>query len=403
MSAAAARRRKQLAAKAAASGQDPITAKMDSLLATDDLSESTAYEALQLAQSQVRKCVISGDYTKATITYAYDVLVKLLEKGKASVASQLMTLLVQVLNETHTSCDKAWIERIRKLSDLNVTAVKALKSTNEAESKRLMKLHAKFLKSTVAWSNALGNIRFGALEFNKLLGDQLWEMSETQAETTSAEEEGDAEPGSDDYTQVGLQSDSITYYTLAEDVDSIISKLSTLPDPTDEETAQNHACPPSSRESLLTRSMLLFLSIENIRDAHKLLTTYLDKIETRDLEELKKSYMSKTDGKATSHPVFLSMLLEICRKNAKTGPLFNWALKSFNAELSKMYKPEVLKMYTNNIGKIYFNIMPPPSMMATIENMMSMMGGAGGMGGMPPGGINPAMMQAMMSGMGGGM
>lgn len=388
MSAAAARRRKQLAAKAAAAGQDPITAKMDSLLASEDLSESTAYEALQLAQSQVRKCVISGNYTKATETYGYDVLIKLLEKGKAGVASQLMTLLVQVLTETHTLCDGSWIKKIKNLSELNLKAINGI-SNNQVEHERLMKLHAKFLKSALGWSSSLGSIRFGAFEIHKLLADQLWTMSETQAEHES-EEVTEEEAGSEDYSKVGLQSDAITHYALAEDIDTIIANLSKLSGPTDEETAQNHACPPCAREALLTRSILLLLSNENIRDAYKTISLYISKIETRDIEELKKSYMSKTDGKSPSHPIFLSMLVEICRKNAKTGPLFTWAKKSFNSELSKMYKADVLKMYTNNIGKVYFNILPPPSMMATIENMMGMMSGAGGM--------NPAMMQQMMGG-----
>jgi hypothetical protein len=403
MSAAAARRRKQLAAKAAAAGQDPITSKMDSLLATEDLDESTAYEALQLAQSQVRKCVIAGDYKKATEAYGNDVLVKLLGKGKASVASQLLTLLVQVLNETHTACDEDWVEKIQNLSELNLKAIKGIESANGVEFQRLMRLHAKFLKSALAWSNALGNIRFGSLELHKLLADQLWEMSESQAENEDAStgEQSEEDPGADDYSKTGLQSEAITHYALAEDVDTIIVKLSVLPAPTDEETAQRHTCLPCAREGLLTRSILLLLSMENIRDAYKLLTSYLSTIEKRDIEDMKKSYMSKTDGKAPPHPVFLAMLVEICGKNIKTGPLFNWAMKSFNAELGKMYKPDVLKVYTNNIGKVYFNIQPPPSMMATLENMMGMMGGAGGMGG--GGGINPAMMQAMMGGMGGGM
>jgi len=310
-----------------------------------------------------------------------------------------MSLLVQVLNETHTACNGAWVKRIQNLSELNLKAVKGIQSVNETEYRRLMKLHAKFLKSALGWSNSLGLIRFGSLEIHKLLADQLWEMSVSQAEnTTSSEEQEEAEEeaGAEDYSSVGLQSEAVTHYSLAEDVEAILAKLATLPGPTDEETAQNHPCPPCARESLLTRSILLLLSVENIRDAYKLLTSYLETIESRDIEELKKSYMSKTDGKSPSHPVFLSMLLQICRKNAKTGPLFSWAIKGFNAELSKMYKPDVLKMYTNNIGKVYFNILPPPSMMSTIENMMNMMNGAGGLGG--PGGINPAMMQAMMQG-----
>jgi len=408
MSAAAARRRKQLAAKAQlASGEDPITTKLNSLLSKsseEELPESTAYEALQLAQSQVRKSVINGNYAKATGTYGYDIVVKLLSENKASVASQLMTLLVQVLNETHATCDEGWITKIQNLSDLNLKAIDTLKEKNQVEYQRLMKLHAKFLKSVLAWSDALGSFRFGHLEVHKLLAEQLWTLSETQAdkEVTDDQESGEnAETADEDFTKVGLQTEAITHYALAEDTSSILLKLKTLPDPTKDETAQHHTCPPCAREALLTRAILIMLSIENIRDATSLLADYVSNVESRDLEALKKSYMSKTDGKAPSHPIFLSMMVEICRKNASSGPLYTWAIKSFNVELDKMYKSDILKMYTNNIGKVYFNILPPPSMMSTIENMMSMMGGGGMGGGMPAGGINPAMMQAMMGGMGG--
>jgi len=139
------------------------------------------------------------------------------------------------------------------------------------------------------------------------------------------------------------------------------------------------------------------IAVENLRDASTLLDAYLATVEVRDVEKLKKSYMSKTDGRAPSHAIFLSMLLSTCQKDAKTGPLYKWMLKSFQGELGRMHKPDVLKAYTAKIGRVYFNIMPPPSMMSTLENMMSGMGGMGG----GAGGMNPAMMQAMMQGGGG--
>jgi hypothetical protein len=100
------------------------------------------------------------------------------------------------------------------------------------------------------------------------------------------------------------------------------------------------------------------------------------------------------------------MLLRICEKEMKTGPLYSWLLKSFNSELSGMFKPDVVKAYCTKIGRVYFNIQPPPSMMSTLESMMGGMGGLGGMGGMggnPMAGIDPAMMQQMMAQMQGGM
>jgi hypothetical protein len=396
MSAAAARRRKQLAAKAALASQggtDPITEKMNQLLAPDSIDEETAYEALQLAQSQLRKSVKAGEFVKATVTYGYDVCVSLLDKhSKAAVASQLLVQLAQTLTETHTACDGAWIERIQKLDKAYVTSVGAVESS--VEQKRLYRLHKKFLKSILAWSEVLGDVTLGALEIHELIANHAWFLSEHCSNASKDDEDGE------DFTKVALTSESVTHYALAEKPLVILDKLSGLPDPTDRELKEKHVCPPAAREALLTRAILVFVTMENIRDAHILLKEYISKVEKRNLEALKKSYMSKTDKKAPNHVVFLSMLLSIVRKDKKTGPLYTWLLKGFsNSELAKMYKPEILKGYTTKIGRIYFDIQPPPSMMATLENMMSMMGGGGLGGGMPP--MDPAMMAQMMGGMGG--
>lgn len=411
MSAAAARRRKQLAAKAALATTDPISEKLSILLSSPTaLDEPTAYEALQLAQSQVRKCVKSGEYEKATVTYGYDVCKSLLEKhGKASVASQLLALLGQVLTETHTVCTSEWIERIRILDRVYLEAVSVV--TSEAEKQRLYRLHRKFLKTVLGWSDVLGDTVLGSCEIHELLGRHSWFLSTSAVgvgEGGVGEGVGAGEGGAgaaagaeeDDYSPIALQSESVTHFALAEKPMEILDRLRPLPDPTAQETKLNHVCPPAKRESLLTRSIFVMVTMENLRDANTLLKAYIETVEKRDLEELKKSYMSKTDKKSPNHVVFLSMLLKIVEKDKKTGPLYTWLLKGFsNAELAKMYKPDILKGYTTKIGRVYFDIQPPPSMMATLENMMSMMGGGGMGGGM--GGINPAMMQAMMQGGGG--
>lgn len=420
MSAAAARRRKQLALKAAKAaaegeGRDPITDQINNLLQSTSVDEATAYEALQLAQSQVRKSVNSGKYEDATTKYAYDIAYTLLEKhSKASVASQLLTLLIQVLNETHTLCTKDWVAKIEKLHDAYIAAVKQLGSgtseietTYTAEQKRLLRLHAKFLKGALIWSDVLGTTRYGAIEIHNILGDHLWALSDLidEGEENGEEEEEDGTGGlmgntsAQDFSLIGLKCSSIMHLSLAEEPAKIVTYLSQLPAPTAEEMASNRSCPPALRDSLLTRSILAMVSAENLRDATTLLTLYMEKCETRDMAGLKKSYLSKTDGKAPSHVLFNSMLISVCRKDKKTGPLYTWLIKSFGNELVKMYKPELLKAYTTKIGKVYFGIMPPPGMLATLESMMGMMGGAGGAGGM-----NPAMMQAMMGGAGmGGM
>ena len=176
----------------------------------------------------------------------------------------------------------------------------------------------------------------------------------------------------------------------------ILEWLKTLKKPTEEETALGHTCPPAVRDGLLTRANLVFLSLENLRDAYALVKGYTE-IEERDIQMLQNSYTKKDDGLAPSHLMFNTMLLRICQNDTRTGPLFQWLIRSFKRELDKL--PGNLSILTTKIGKIYFNIQPPPSMMNMMENMMGMMGGGGGGGG----GMNPAMMQAALAQMQGQM
>lgn len=420
MSAAAARRRKQLAKKAAARAEsggaeeeDPVTLRLNALLAdTANSDESTAYEALQLAQSQVRRGVKTGKYKDAT-DLAYTVGLALLEKhGRVSVASQLLAELVRVLNETHTDCTTEWIQRMCDLDSAYRDALERDGDMATDERDRLGRLHLKFLRSTLKWSEVLGTVRFGDCALHELLGRHCWRMSkrapsideEGGASTDEEAEEADLEDyeEDEDISAPSLRCEAVTHLALSEKPDVLAEHLKTLPPPTPEEIKSGHACPPGERDALLTRSVLVLAAVENLRDANTLLRSYMSNIEDRDSETLRKSYMDKTDGVAPSHVIFCSMLLRTCEKSAKTGPLYSWLLRSFNSELSKMYKPDIVKAYTTKIGKVYFNIQPPPSMMSTLENMMSMMGGhPGGGGGGPP--MNPLMMQQMMQQMQGGM
>lgn len=437
MSASAARRRKQLAAKKAALAEnatDPITSQLNSLLSCPEgetVDESTAYEALQLAQSQLRKSVKSALYEKATVTYGYDISMVLLARhGKASVASQLLTMMIQALVETHTVCDEVWIDRMEKLHQAYVTAIDNVSSNQGggSEKKRLMRLHSKFLKKVLSWSDSLGTMRFGALQIHEMLGHHSWSLAlleqeqeqppeaDSSAQAQAQHQQANANASSknnnnnnnahddddeeaSDWSILGLHSDAAQHFALAEQPHALLKYLQTLPEPTATETALNQPSPPCLRDALLTRAILAMVAVENIRDAHVLLQGYLDTCEKRDMDKLKKSYMSKTDGRAPSHVIFLSMLLSTCLKDTKTGPLYKWMLKGFQLELGRMHKPDILKAYTAKIGRVYFDIMPPPSMMSTLENVMAMAGGMGGGG--PGAGINPAMMQAMMQGGGG--
>lgn len=406
MSAAVARRRKQLAKKAACqSSDDPITHRLNVLLSSEErIDESTAYEALQLAQSQVRRHVKTEEYGKATVTFAYNVSLTLLKKHcRVSVASQLLALLLHVLKETHTACDSIWIQRVTEIDSIYLSALDRIDKTemDVTERARLMRLHLKFLRSALSWSDALGTIRYGALEIQKLVGDHSWRLSESVSAVESGTGCVDAD-GDDgqDLSRMGLKCEAVTHLALAEEPLTIFEHLENLPKPNQAELCTGHTCAPALRDELLTRSILTFISVDNIRDAHVLLRGYIDNIEERTVENMKKSYMSKTDGMAPSHVIFNSMLLSICLKDKKTGPLYTWLLKSFSAsEITYMYKADVLKAYTTKIGRLFFKIAPPPNMLKTLENMMFMMSGGGG-GATSMTGMNPAIMQAMMQGQG---
>lgn len=122
MSAAAARRRKQLAARAQAeaASTDVVAQQLQKLLAEETLDEATAYEALQLAQSQVRKKIVAGEFGPACELCASAALA-LLQKQRVSVASQLLTLLVQTLKETQTMETPEWLSKLENLHTAHET------------------------------------------------------------------------------------------------------------------------------------------------------------------------------------------------------------------------------------------------------------------------------------------
>jgi hypothetical protein len=390
MSAAATRRRKQLAAN---KERDAIGSQLSQLLKTEDpstgMSEETAYEAQQLAQSQIRKKINAGMLQEAC-DLAYSSCLTLLQKGRVSVASQLLTLLVEVLRETQTPDTSEWLDRLTSLQDAHTLAMEQTEVLMTGpEASRLNRLQRDWLRATVQWSSDIGTVKYGANRLHELLGHQCWKLALMPiTETMDADDVLD------------FKCDAVIHMSLAEKPDTIIEWLATLPAPTEEQTKAGHTCAPALRDGLLTRSLLCFCAVENLRDANTLLQAFLAKVETtRDVKDLTLSYTNKEDGKAPSHCIFGCMLVRVCEKDTRTGPLYSWLLRSFKKELDLLHKEAVVLSYTTKIGKIYFNLQPPPSMLNMMENMMGMMGGGGGGG---AGGMNPAMMQQAMAQMGGG-
>lgn len=356
MSAAAARRRKQLLARKKADNQDVLTAQLQKVLfepgEDEPLDEATAYEALQLAQSQVNKKLKSEQYSEAAVLASRSSLV-LLKKDRVSVASQMMSLLVEVLRETHTEETDEWLDRLVELHVAFAAAMGDKKAGQETN--RLQRLQRDWLGGCVQWSSELGKYKFGSNRLQEIMGQQCWKLA-------LLEQEFDEE-GHDEEEVMDLQCSAVQHMALAEKPDQIIDWLKTLPTPTKQQTTAGHDCAPGIRDALLTRSLLLMCALENLRDGNVLLRSYLKDVEERDADKLAASYTDKSDGKAPSHAIFGCMLLRVCEKDARTGPLYSWLMRSFKKELEKLYKPQTVAGYTSKIGKIYFNIQPPPNML----------------------------------------
>mmetsp|Transcript_16919 Transcript_16919/g.37963 ORF Transcript_16919/g.37963 Transcript_16919/m.37963 type:complete len:1078 (-) Transcript_16919:198-3431(-) len=377
MSAAAARRRKQAQKRSSKTGGalagDPVRGRLDALLADLSLSEeSVAYDALQLAQSAVRRNVKIGNFAGA-VDVAYETSLALLTKsGRVAVSSQLLAELVKVLGETHTACDAEWVARFTRLDEAYRAALDGDGNMSPEERGRLQRLHLQFLKKGLKWSNDLGSVRYGNRGMHSLLGDHCWNMS-CDASVVDKEKPlgGDDDESTAEEVEIELRGDAVGHYAMAERIDAILGKLRGLPSPTDEETAAGHVCPPALRDELLTRAVLVLLAVENLSGARSLAGSFLSDVSERPPAELKKSYLDKTDGRSPSHVMFCSMLVRICEKDVKTAPLFKWLLKNFGAELMTVHDREVIKAYTTKIGRVYFNIQPPPSMVDMMENVMS--------------------------------
>ncbi len=90
------------------------------------------------------------------------------------MSSQLMTVLVGVLAETHTPCT---LERVGRFCELDCThrsALDADMTMGPDERGRLQRLRLQFLKKALKWSSNLGRTRHDDAGMHALLGDHCW-------------------------------------------------------------------------------------------------------------------------------------------------------------------------------------------------------------------------------------
>lgn len=407
ISAVAARRKKQLAARRATKASIPTTGsdgdacrvegrnegdfmiqhQLDDLLNKNNntLCEEHAYEALQLAQSCIRKHIQNGKYQDAC-DMAYHISFTILQKGYISIASQLLKLLADILYETNTIENEDWILRIVELHKLHQNVIIQQQATsNNDEMIRLQRLQINWLQSIIRWSSTFGIYRYGHNTLHELLANQCWNIAmeynnKLNAAVSSSHDDnqnnGKNEVEMKDKELIfNLQWNAILHMTLGEKPKIIFEWLQLLPKPTDNEIQMGHECLASVRDMLFIQSILLFIVVENLRDANTLIHNYIKYIEERNIQDLIISYTNKEDGIAPSYSIFGCIILRICEKDVKSKPLYEWLLKTFQPnEINKFTHNNkymsTIKNYCIKIGHIYFHIQPPPSMLQKIESMM---------------------------------
>ena len=135
---------------------------------------------------------------------AYGASLTLLTRhGRVSVSSQLMTELVRALSETHTVCTRAWSARISELDVAYRKALSADGGMDPDERDRLGRLHLKFLRTAVKWSESLGAIRYGDRDLHETLGRHCWRMSKAGGADGSGVEGGQGDGGGVDAMATG--------------------------------------------------------------------------------------------------------------------------------------------------------------------------------------------------------
>ena len=352
MSAAVARRRKQLLQKqkqqqqqnTSSNGNDAVSTNLKRLL-SEELSESTAYEALQLAQSLLRKAVQTGK-EDAVLEVTKSLCSKLLVGVNAinnsvyyiGMASQMLVEATSAMLEVRLMANPDNVQNFAELDAMFTAALSNLSERDAIQEKQ----RVKYLQKAVKWSDLMGTVRYGDLKMNALLAEALWIVG------------GE------------MRGDSVNHAALAEEPSIIVDRLMSCDDLKEKEM---------ERDILLTRAVLVFGAVENLRDANAILQQYMDADKSRDFDKLAAQFLSK-EVKVKCHVIFCTSIVGILEREKKAGALYTWLLGKFQGYLQR--NPELLP-YTTKIGKIYFNIQPPPSMLSQMENMMAMMGGMGAM------------------------
>jgi hypothetical protein len=111
---------------------------------------------------------------------------------------------------------------------------------------------------------------------------------------------------------------------------------------------------------IMTLAVLIFLAVENLRDANILVDLFKA---TNDDTALVTNILTNAKPNLIT---FNIMLLQLCERDAGVANLYKWCMQNVggNDLRHPAYAP-----YMTKVGQIYFNIQPPPDMLTSIMNM----------------------------------
>mmetsp|Transcript_13634 Transcript_13634/g.27175 ORF Transcript_13634/g.27175 Transcript_13634/m.27175 type:complete len:379 (+) Transcript_13634:96-1232(+) len=338
-------------AVAAADSASGLAARMDSLLKTGSGPES--YEALQLASSVVRRYAKAGDVAAAMAT-GTTATMRLLSHGKIPTATQLSRELIDMMMDYHaTATDETIRDVITPIHEGYVAAIAASVASSSTENDGDESAedpdrehHISFLRDAVRWTDKLGTFRHGDPRVHAHLSSASFDAGRWQ--------------------------DGVTHGVYAEDPKFIAARLQSDPE-LNPPGGGNAGDQP--RDVALTAAILMFLALENARDASACLRAFLE-ADRRDTKKLTAAFL--TSKSSPNYVTFCCSLVRICETD--NSGWFNWITSGSQCGRKLVEQNKGLQPYLTKIGKVYFGVQPPPSMLSMMENMMGMMGGMGGMG-----------------------
>mmetsp|Transcript_38812 Transcript_38812/g.51146 ORF Transcript_38812/g.51146 Transcript_38812/m.51146 type:complete len:300 (-) Transcript_38812:334-1233(-) len=272
--------------------------------------EEGAYEALQLFRGQCARRLKKGreDYPGA-IEIATVGAQTLFDAGFLDMGADLAIYVVQLYADSK-----------REVTDTNRDVMVELDKKFEPNSNKRLK----FIKAAVKWSLDCGARAYGDPALHFRLGDAFLRKNQVELCTK--------------------------HFVYAEQP-LLIAHLLCNPQINDD-----------SREVLVCRSMLHFMSLENLRDANRLMMAYLKSIED-----------GKINPPSPGHLVmFCKYLSKTCERDA--APLFQELVQRYESILGA--HPD-LNLYVGHIAERYFGLVRQGGG-SMLENMMKMFIGGDG-------------------------